>query len=459
MIEMTLDRIAEAVAGQMSGADGPAVVTDVVTDSREAGPGALFIAVVGETHDGHDHVGSALDAGAVAALVSRPVAGPHILVDDTVAAAGRLARAVIEACPDLQVVALTGSSGKTSTKDLLRVVLSAFGPTVAPQGSFNNELGLPRTVFQVTSQTRYLVAEMGARGRGHIDYLCGIAPPDVSMVLNVGHAHVGEFGSQDAIAQAKSEIVSALPPAGVAVLNADDDRVRAMTELAPGDVVTFGQGPTADVHIAGLELGEDGRPVVTLAFGGDRVVVRPDVYGEHQGLNIGAAVAAAVALGLDFTEAANTLQGVRLDSRWRMEVTTTPQGVTVINDAYNANPESMAAGLRALAAMGAGRRTWAVLGEMRELGDASVTEHDAIGRLCVRLNISRLIAVGPGARPIHMGAAHEGSWGDESAYVEDADAALQLLSDQVAPGDVVLVKASRAVGLERVAAGLMEAAT
>ena len=458
MIPMSLQQVATAVGGSLQDCDPDTVVQTVVTDSREAGPGALFIAVVGETHDGHDHVSDALASGAVAAMVSRAVTGPHVLVEDTVVAAGRLARAVIDASEVLQVVALTGSSGKTSTKDLLRVVLSTFGPTIAPQGSFNNELGLPRTVFEVTEQTRYLVAEMGARGIGHIRYLCGIAPPDVSLFLNVGHAHLSEFGSQEGVAEAKSEILAALPANGVAVVNADDARVMATAHVAPGRVVSFGQSPSATVRISALDL-EEGHPVVTLTHDGDSVQIRPLVFGEHQGFNIAAAVAAAVALDLDFTAAAHSLEGARLDSRWRMEVDQTPDGVTVINDAYNANPESMAAGLRSLAAMGRGRRTWAVLGEMRELGPTSAAEHDAIGRLCVRLNISRLIAVGPGAKPIHMGAAHEGSWGDESIAVPSVDDAIDLLRRDVAPGDVVLVKASRAVGLERVAQALLGEAT
>jgi UDP-N-acetylmuramoyl-tripeptide--D-alanyl-D-alanine ligase len=451
---MTVQQVADAVGGSVHGADPQVVIREVVTDSREACPEALFIAVVGDSHDGHDHVRAAVAAGCVVAVVSRPVDAPHILVDDTVVAAGRLARAVIDASDELQVVALTGSSGKTSTKDLLRVVLSRFGPTIAPQGSFNNELGLPRTVFGVTAETRYLVAEMGARGLGHISYLCGIAPPDVSLFLNVGQAHLSEFGSQEAVARAKSEILAALPADGVAVLNADDARVMATADVAPGRVVTFGQSASATVRITGLDL-QDGHPVVTLLHDGDSVQVRPDVYGEHQAFNIAAAVAAAVALGLDFVDAARSLEGVRLDSRWRMEVDETSDGVTVINDAYNANPESMAAGLRALAAIGRGRRTWAVLGEMRELGPTSAAEHDAIGRLCVRLNISRLIAVGPGAKPIHMGAAHEGSWGDESIAVPAVEDAIEILRRELVTGDVVLVKASRAIGLERVAQALL----
>ena len=454
MIAMTLGEVASALRSSLVCGDPQAVIDAVVVDSRQASAGCLFLAVVGETHDGHDYVEQALAAGAAAALVSRAVAGPHILVDDTVVAAGALARHLIDGHQQLQVVALTGSSGKTSTKDMLRVMLAAFAPTVAPQGSFNNELGLPRTVFEVTEQTRYLVAEMGARGAGHVAYLCGIAPPDVSLFLNVGHAHLSEFGTQEGIASAKGEILSALGPAGVAVLNADDSRVMGQAARAPGRIVTFGQAAGADVRITDLSL-EAGKPVVTLRHGEDVAVVRLGVHGEHQALNLAAAVATAVALDLDFRAATQALDGVRLDSRWRMEVDMTADGVTVINDAYNANPESTAAGLRALAEMGRGATTWAVLGEMRELGDAALTEHDAIGRLCVRLNISRLIAVGDGARPIHMGAAHEGSWGRESVFVPDVAAAIALLQAEVAPGDFVLVKASRAVGLELVAQALL----
>ncbi len=455
MIVMTLGEVAAAVSGVLRGADEATPIDAVVIDSRQAGAGALFVAIVGETHDGHTFVPQALSAGSPAALVSTSVEGPHILVEDTVAALGRLARAVTQRLENLRIVALTGSSGKTSTKDMLRVMLSAFAPTVAPQGSFNNELGLPQTVLEVDEQTRFLVAEMGARGKGHIAYLCGIAPPDVSLFLNVGHAHISEFGSQEGIAVAKAEILSALPPDGVAVLNADDHWVMSQAHKAPGRIVTFGQTPAADVRITTLDL-DDGKPVLTLAFQGREETLRLGAYGEHQAFNAAATVAAGIALGLDFAAAARSLDGVALDSKWRMEVTVTDDGITVINDAYNANPESMAAGLRALASMGRGHTTWAVLGEMRELGDSSLTEHDAIGRLCVRLNISRLVAVGEGARTVHMGAAHEGSWGRESSFVPDVDAAIALLRDEVRPGDYVLVKASRAVGLEKVAQALLE---
>ena len=293
MIPITLSEIAAALSSSLVGGDPDAVIDTVVVDSRLASAGALFLAVVGETHDGHDYVEQALAAGATAALVSRPVPGPHILVEDTVAAAGVLARHLIDGQHHLQVVALTGSSGKTSTKDMLRVMLSAFAPTVAPQGSFNNELGLPRTVFEITQQTRYLVAEMGARGAGHIAYLCGIAPPHVSLFLNVGHAHLSEFGTREGIASAKGEILAALGPAGVAVLNADDSRVMEQAGRAPGRVVTFGQAPGADVRITDLALAA-GKPVVTLQHGDDVAVVRLGVHGEHQALNLAAAVATAV---------------------------------------------------------------------------------------------------------------------------------------------------------------------
>lgn len=457
MIPLTLADVANTVGGRLADADPDAIVGTVTTDSRQSVVDGLFLAVRGTIHDGHDHCAAALAAGNICCLVSRPVAGPHIRVADTVVSAGRLARRVIDDCPDLAVVAITGSSGKTSTKDLLRVALSAFGPTVAPQGSFNNELGLPRTVFEVDRQTRFLVAEMGARGPEHIAYLCGIAPPAVGMVLNVGSAHIGEFGSRDVIAAAKGEIVEALAAGGTAVLFADDPLVAAMADRTAARVLTFGRRPDADVRIADLALDGHGRPVLELDCGGEVATLRPQVFGEHQGVNVAAAAAAGVALGLPFRDVAAALDGARLASGQRMDVRESAGGVTVIDDSYNANPESMAAGLRALAAIGRGRRTWAVLGEMRELGGQSAVEHDAIGRLAVRLNISKLVVVGEEAKPIHMGAAHEGSWGDETVAVADPEEAIALLAAQVRPGDVVLVKASRAVGLDVVATAIIEA--
>ncbi len=456
MIPLTLQEVCRAVGGELHGTGADRVVTGITIDSRQVAPGDIFVAFAGERSDGHDYAAGALAAGAVAVMCQRPVAEPAIVVSDPLAAVGLLATDVLERLPQLTTIGVTGSSGKTSTKDLLAQVLAPSGPTIAPVGSFDNELGLPLTVLRSDTQTRYLVLEMGARGAGHIAYLCGIAPLDVGVVLNVGSAHVGEFGGQAQIAAAKSEIVAGLSSEGLAVLNADDALVAAMRSATPARVLTFGESSTADVRIEGLHLDAMARPTFDLRFQGTTARVALQLAGEHMALNAAAAAAVAVGLGIDLQVAADRLSAATARSPWRMEVTTTDAGVTVINDAYNANPESMRAALKALVAMAGEGRSWAVLGEMLELGDDAPSAHDAIGRLSVRLDVSRLVAVGEGARPIHMGAAHEGSWGDESAWVPDADAAVELLTGELQPGDVVLVKASRAGGLERVAAAVIE---
>lgn len=456
MIPLTLAEVARATGGSLDAAD-PAVVVagEVVVDSRLVVPGSLFVAVRGEHADGHDFADRAVAGGAVAAVVERPTGVPAVVVDDTVAALSRLARAVREQLPDLPVVGVTGSSGKTSTKDLLAQVLADLGPVVAPPGSYNNEIGLPLTVLRADAGTRALVVEMGARGRGHVAELCDTASPTVGVVLNVGSAHLGEFGSREAIALSKGEIVEALPADGTAVLNADDPLVRAMRTRTAAHVLLTGESPDADVRAEEVRLDDAGRPSFRLVAPDGAAPVRLGLVGEHQVSNALAAAGAAHALGLPVATTAAALSAARPRSRWRMEVAETAAGVTVVNDAYNANPESVRAALKALVALARGRRTWAVLGEMRELGPAAGQEHDAIGRLAVRLDVSRLLAVGEGARAVHLGATHEGSWGDESAWVPDVDAAVAVLRAQLRPGDVVLVKASRAAGLERVAEALL----
>ncbi|GAA2988418.1 UDP-N-acetylmuramoyl-tripeptide--D-alanyl-D-alanine ligase [Streptomyces fulvorobeus] len=466
MITLSLTEIAAIVGGQPHDIPDPAVTVDgpVVIDSREVEHGSLFVALPGERTDGHDFARRAVDAGAAAVLAARPVGVPAIVVDDVEAALGALARAVVQRL-GATLVALTGSAGKTSTKDLIAQLLERKGPTVWTPGSFNNELGLPLTALRATGETRHLVLEMGARGIGHIRYLTGLTPPRIGLVLNVGTAHIGEFGSREAIAQAKGELVEALPAAaegGVAVLNADDPLVRAMSARTEARVLLFGEAADADVRGENVRLTEDGRPAFALhtPTGCSDVTLR--LYGEHHVSNALAAAAVAHELGMSVTEIAVALSEAGTLSRWRMEVTERPDGVTVVNDAYNANPESMRAALRALAAMGkasraGGGRTWAVLGQMAELGDASLAEHDAVGRLAVRLNVSKLVAVGGReASWLQLGAYNEGSWGEESVHVSDAQAAVDLLRSELRPGDVVLVKASRSVGLEKVALALLE---
>ena len=449
-----LSAVAAAIDAEVVGSADP-LVERVVADSRDAGPGDLFVAIPGERVDGHDYIDQAVAAGAVAAISTRASGVPTIVVDDPVAALGDYARASVAALPELTVVAVTGSSGKTSTKDMLASVLAVRGPVVAPVGSMNTEVGLPLTALLCDATTRTLVAEMGARGIGHIARLCGITPPDISVVLNVGTAHIGEFGSRGAIAAAKGEIVEGLTADGTAVLNADDPLVAAMSTRTAARVLTYGMSADADMRISDLAVDALARPSFELRYAGSAQRVSLSVSGEHNAWNAAAAALAGCAAGLTLSEVGAALESATV-SRWRMEVTTTDSGLVIVNDAYNANPDSMSAALKSLAEMGrrSGGRTFAVLGEMKELGDGSVAAHDELGRLAVRLNIGQLVCVGEGARPIHMGAAHEGSWNGESVAVADVDAAVDFLRPRLAPGDVVLVKASRSVGLERVAAEL-----
>ncbi|MFI5676124.1 UDP-N-acetylmuramoyl-tripeptide--D-alanyl-D-alanine ligase [Streptomyces cellulosae] len=467
MIALSLAEIAAVVGGQTHDIPDPSVqVTGpVVRDSREAGPGSLFVAFVGEHVDGHDFARAVVEAGAAAVLASRPVGVPAIVVEDVQAALGALARHVVRRL-GATLVALTGSAGKTSTKDLIAQVLQRKAPTVFTPGSLNNEIGLPLTALSATEETRFLVLEMGARGIGHIRYLTGLTPPKIGLVLNVGSAHIGEFGGREQIAQAKGELVESLPSSdegGVAVLNADDPLVRAMASRTKAKVILFGESGEADVRAENVRLTDSGQPAFRLHTPSGASDVTMRLYGEHHVSNALAAAAVAHELGMSAEEIATALSEAGSLSRWRMEVTERPDGVTIVNDAYNANPESMRAALRALAAMGKasqakGGRTWAVLGKMAELGDEALAEHDAVGRLAVRLNVGKLVAVGGReASWLQLGAYNEGSWGEESVHVSDAQAAIDLLRSELRPGDVVLVKASRSVGLESVAQALVEA--
>lgn len=465
MIARTLGEVAALLGGSLQDADPAAAVTGAVTDSRRAGPGLLFVALPGEHADGHDHAADATRRGSPAALVARPVGGPALRVPDPLDALQQLgARTFAQDQP--VTVGVTGSSGKTSTKDLLGQVLGDYDDTLFPEGSFNNEIGLPLTLLRRTAQTRFAVLEYSARGRGHIAALCRLARPDVATVLNVGSAHVGEFGGVAAIEAAKGELVEAARHA--VVLNADDAAVLRMARRTDRPVTTFGTGK-ADVTAEQVDLDDDGKAHFVLRTPHGDAAVRLGLVGEHHVLNaLAAAAATQAALACpgsgragalaDVERLADLLGRARPLSRWRMEVTERPDGVTVVNDAYNANPESMRAALRSLAVLSRGktRRTVAVLGPMAELGDEAQAAHLDLGRFVVRLDVSQLVVVGEDAGGIHAGAVLEGSWGSESVHVPDVDAAVALLRAELAPGDVVLVKASRSAGLERVAAALLE---
>lgn len=469
MISMSLAEIATVVDGTLVDADPAAYVTGSVEfDSRRVGPGGLFAAFAGANVDGHDFAEQAVTSGAVAVLGTRATAAPTIVVADTRVALGRLARAVVDRLPELTIVGITGSSGKTSTKDMVVALLSGQGPTVGPPGSFNNELGLPHTVLKVDASTRFLVLEMGSRGPGHLRYLCEIAPPRIAVEINVGVAHIGEFGSVDAIAAAKAELVEALPADGTAVLNADDPRVRAMAERTSATVVLAGEAADATVRAEEVVLDDRGRGAYTLSTPDGREPVQLRVSGRHQVGNSalaaavawvagrggragtasaagrgGRAGAAASAAGGPTSAIAAALSGFTPTSSRRMDVFDRPDGITVIDDSYNANPASTIAALHALVATGAGRRRLAVLGFMAELGDREREGHAEVGRVAAELGVDRLVVVGASAAPIHDGAVAVPNWGGESVVVSDQDAAVAWLRASLRPGDVVLVKGSR----------------
>jgi UDP-N-acetylmuramoyl-tripeptide--D-alanyl-D-alanine ligase len=455
MIPMTLQEIAAVVGGRIDGEPSTLVTGAAFHDSRAVVPGGLYVAVPGERVDGHDFAVAAHRDGAAAVLATRPTGVPAVLVDDPVAALGRLARHVVDTLP-VTVLALTGSQGKTGTKDYLAPVLAAAGPTVATAGNNNNELGVPLTVLRADRETRYLVVEMGARGIGHIAYLCGIAPPRVAAVLNVGTAHVGEFGSREAIAVAKGEIVEALPRAGTAVLNADDEMTVAMARRSAAPVLDFGLG--GQVTWRHVELDDLGRPSFELGYAGAWEPVRLTQSGAHQVPNAAAAAAMALAVGLPLARVAHALTAAQPASRWRMELHERGDGLVVVNDAYNANPASMVAALDALAAIGGrrDRRTVAVLGEMKELGDTATEDHRAVGRHAAGTGVDVLVAVGEPAHGIAEGARGTAGWAGEAILTPGRDEALAWLRENVSAADVVLVQASRGAALEVIADRLLE---
>ena len=442
----------------MAGGASESPVTSVAIDSRSVGPGDLFVALPGERSDGHRFVPDALAGGAVAAMVahvddSRPDGGgSYVVVPDT-------RRALLDLARDerrhlrCSVVGITGSTGKTCTKDFAAAVLGARFDVVASPASFNNEVGLPLTVLSAGPDTDVLVLEMGSRGIGHIRELCEVARPDAGIVTNVGIAHLGLFGSRENIVTAKAELVEALPPKGVALLNADDSVVARYGERTRARVLLFGVSPGADVRGEGVELDRDARASFTLVAAGLRERVELPVPGEHMVSNALAAAACVIALGVSPGECAAALKDAHV-SGWRMETFETADGVRVVNDAYNANPTSMAAALKAARWMSRDGRCIAVLGGMAELGDASFEEHDHIGELVARLGIEDLVTVGADAAPIARAATREGMEPGRVVQVPDRDAALAEVRRRAHAGDLVLVKASRVNGLERLAEAL-----
>lgn len=458
MNELSVQAVAEIVGGRVIGDPNRQVGPGVVIDSRIAQPGSLFVALPGEKVDGHDYLVNAADRGAAAALVGHPVATalPQIVVPDPLLGLAALARAVVTGLPNLHTLAVTGSSGKTSTKDLLAAILGEIGPTVAPIGSFNNEIGVPLTATEADSDTRFLVSEFGARGPGHIRYLCQIVPPEVGIVLNVGNAHLGEFGSIEATEQAKGELVEALPHDGWAVLNADDPRVLAMADRTGAAIATWSTRarPVSGQLVVWAEsaLGDD-RQRFSFELCGDefRVPVRLSVSGAHQVANALAAASAALVLGVPPETIAGAL-GRATASHWRMELQERADGLLVVNDSYNANPDSMRAALQSVSAMRRqGGRVIGLLGDMLELGQGASEAHLGVGRFAAQTGVDLVIAVGDYAAQLADGARRGGA---EAVVVTDREAALTLLRKECHADDVVLVKASRGIALETVAVAL-----
>lgn len=458
MIALTIAQLARAVGGEAVLADG-AALDDVVsgavdTDSRLMQPGGIFVAKPGEETDGHLFVDAAVARGAVVAVVEHlvDVAVTQIVVADAVGALADLARHVVgtvRARGELRIVGITGSNGKTTTKNLLARILEGEGETVSPKASFNNEVGAPLTMLRVTDSTRFLVSEFGASAPGEIARLAGLVEPDTGIVLMVGMAHAGGFGGIEATFAAKSELVRAVRPGGLAILNADDARVAAMAPIAAERGVSvrwFGRGADAQVRADDVVVEGSGTSCVVTADG-ETLPLRLRVLGEHHVMNALAAIAAATALGVSLADSVARLETVELAERWRMQ----PLGserVRIINDAYNASPDSMAAALRTLAQItGPDERTVAVLGAMSELGEAAEEEHDRVGLLAVRLGIKRIVVIGPDARRMYLEAVAQGSWDAEAVFFATADEAYDYLMTELRDGDRVLVKSSNSAGL------------
>lgn len=465
---MTLPEIAAAIEGELLGSQEiPELAAVTVsgraqTDSREVAPGDVFFARRGEATDGHLFAGQAVDNGAALLVVEREVdtVVPQIVVEDATLALGRLAKASVRALKNatgMTVVGVTGSNGKTTTKNLVAAMAERIGPAVANIKSFNNEVGGPITMLRADANTRTLIAEMGANAEGDIAKLVDMASPDIGVVLTVGLAHAGGFGSLETTFRTKGEMVRGLSADAVAVLNRDDPWVSRMAETTAARVVWFGEHPEADVRASDIE-GDAGGTSFTLHARGESVPVRFSVLGEHHVTNALAAASVGLELGLSLAELVESLEATTLAAPGRMEIIPCRDEITVINDAYNANPDSMSAALKTLARIARpGARTVAVLGAMGELGELSGEQHDRIGLQVVRLNISELVVVGKEARRLHISSINEGSWDGESVFFEDPDEALAYLRDTVRPGDTVLVKSSNAAGLQRLGDRLGEA--
>lgn len=456
MISMTLADIAQTMQGTLvlgsTGSTAETIVSGMTdTDSRLITAGDIFVAKPGEFTDGHLFIPAAVENGAAVVIVDHEVdtTVPQIVVDDTVVAMGRLATEVVarvRAKGNLTVVGITGSNGKTTTKNLVASMCERVGPTVFPRDSFNNEVGTPITMLKITEDTRYLVLELGASGRGHIKRMTDMVRPDIAAVLMIGLAHAGEFGGIETTVVSKRELIESLGPDGIAILNLDDPRVMSMASAVPGDIITFGHSPEANVRVSDITSSIEGTEFDLHTPAGD-AHVRFKVLGEHHAMNAAAATAIALTLGFELELIVSSLESVIRAEHWRMELMG-GNGVTIINDAYNASPDSMAAALKTLRQVaGPKNRTIAVLGEMAELGEYAGEEQDRLALLIVRLGIDQLVVVGDGARRLHISAINEGSWDGESKFYSTPDEAYDYLSSLLQAGDIVLVKSSNSAKL------------
>ena len=464
MISATAEQLADILGAELLGDPEVSVTGSAETDSRLVSEGSIFFAKPGEQADGHDFVADAKARGAVVAVVERrvDVEITQLVVTNSVDALGALASWLIEqlkATGKLKVVGITGSNGKTTTKNMLRAILSQVGNTIAPIESFNNKVGAPISILRADLSTEFLVVEMGAEGLGSIAYLAKMAQPDVGVILKVGMAHAGEFGGIDVTAKIKGELAEALGADAQLVLNADDGMVAAMKDRTKARVTWFGTSSESEYWASDISLSKFGTSFVVHWPDGDKSDIQLSILGEHHVMNALAAASVSHLLGASKQQIVSALEAMELAERWRMQRVVRPDGVTIINDSYNASPDSMKAALQTLAQLGRmGTRTIAVLGEMAELGEYSRHEHDSIGRLVVRLNIDQLVVVGEGAKLIHMGASQEGSWDGESQFFPSIAEALEYLRGILADGDTVLVKSSKAANLRFLGDDLMEVA-
>ena len=463
MLKLTTLEIAKILSAELIGSAEVVVGGSVETDSRKVTVGSLFVAKPGEETDGHLFIENAIANGAVAALVERQVTGdiPQLVVKDVVVAMGVLAKYVVAEVKSkgkLRVVGVTGSNGKTTTKNMLENILSKFGPTVAPQESFNNEVGAPYSMLQINEDTAYLVVELGAGGPGSIRYLAQMCQPDIGIELKVGLAHAGEFGGIENTQRIKAELVQELSSDALALLNADDAYVMQMQSMTEAKVLTFGTQTNSNYFASEISGSINGTSFLFHGPNREPKKVQLQILGEHHVFNAMAALATADQLQLDLDIAIQAIEAMPLAERWRMEIHRRVDGLTVINDAYNASPDSMKAALQTLAELGrqTGKKTVAVLGEMAELGQFSTNEHDAMGRIAVRLNLGQLVVIGAGAKLIHMGATQEGSWDGESKYFEQISEGEQYLREMLTGEEIVLVKSSKSANLRYLGDALLE---